>query len=181
MKSRDERLSNLNERCPVARYLYSGRITWQAMPDSPTRVTVRLGKTATQNQFTLTGFGTDTLADFAELSLAGGAGRDKIDVHAFRGNVTLWGGGGNDTLSGGAGSDRLDGGDGNDRLNGNGGNDRLLGGAGKDSLDGGDGNDTGLGGQGAAARGGNGQKNAGDSLVGIELLNEDFATLFAWE
>lgn len=62
------------------------RLVEQVTPtDSPTGVTVRLGKTATRNQFTLTGFGTDTLADFAELSLAGGAGRDKIDVHAFRG------------------------------------------------------------------------------------------------
>lgn len=140
------------------------RLVEQVTPtDSPTGVTVRLGTTATRNQFTLTGFGTDTLADFAELSLAGGAGRDKIDVHAFRGFVTLWGGGGNDTLSGGAGNDRLDGGDGRDT---------LLGGAG---------NDTGLGGQGGAARGGNGLKNSGDSFAGIELLNEDLATLFAWE
>ena len=116
--------------------------------DSSVGVTVKLAATAARNQFTLTGFGTDSIADFEEMSLAGGAGRDKLDVRRFRGNVTLLGNGGNDTLIGGAGNDRLDGGDGNDKLTGNGGNDWLLGGAGQDSLDGGAGNDTLKGGSG---------------------------------
>ena len=70
---------------------------------------------------------------------------------------------------------------GNDTLKSGLGDDLLSGELGKDSLDGEEGNDTGLGGQGGAARGGNGLKNSGDSLVGIELLNEDLATLLAWE
>lgn len=294
-----------------------------AAPSDPAVVSmVKLARTDLKTKYTMTGLGSDTIADIEEMSLAGSEGKDKIDVKKFRGSVTLSGHGGNDTLIGGAGNDSLDGGDGNDKLTGNGGtnqlaggngtdyvieagatnfvltpstltglghetltsieraslttantssridasaflgntiltggsgNDTLLGGAGKDSITGGDGNDTlnggngndtldggtgddalvgqnghdllmggdgqdtiiggvgndtllgglgddlligglgkdsldgesgndtGLGGQGAAARGGNGLKNSGDSLTGIELLNEEFATLFAWE
>ncbi len=37
------------------------------------------------------------------------------------------------------------------------------------------------GGQGGAARGGTSLRNLGDELVGIELIDEAWATLFAWE
>ncbi len=294
-----------------------------AAPSDPAvRSIVSVARTESKTQYTMSGLGADTIADIEEMSLAGSAGKDKIDVKKFRGSVTLSGNGGNDTLIGGAGNDSLDGGEGNDKLTGNGGtnqlaggngtdyvieagatnfvltpatltglgnetlssieraslttantssridasaflgntiltggsgNDTLLGGTGKDSITGGDGNDTlnggngndtldggagddalvgqnghdllmggdgqdtligsaghdtlkgglgddlligglgkdsldgeagndtGLGGQGGAARGGTGLKNAGDSLIGIELLNEDLATLFPWE
>lgn len=130
-------------------------------------------------------------------TLLGGAGKDSIS--GGDGNDTLIGGNANDTLDGGAGDDALVGqnghdlligGDGQDTLIGSAGNDTLkgglgddllIGGLGKDSLDGEAGNDTGLGGQGGAARGGNGQKNSGDSLTGIEQIDETLATLFAWE
>lgn len=139
------------------------------------------------NTILIGGSGNDTLL--------GGAGKDSIT--GGDGNDTLNGGNGNDTLDGGAGDDALVGqnghdllmgGDGQDTIIGGVGNDTLLGGLGddlligdlgRDSLDGEAGNDTGLGGQGAAARGGTGVKNSGDSLTGIELLDEDFATLFA--
>ena len=95
-------------------------------------VTINVAKTSLRTQFTVTGFGTDTISDFEELSLSGGAGNDRIDARRFRGNVTLQGNDGNDTLFGAAWDDRLDGGAGNDRLTGNGGTNQLNGGDGTD-------------------------------------------------
>lgn len=131
-------------------------------PSSLTSLVVSLAATATWNKFTMTGFGTDTIADFGGISLTGGAGADKFDLRLCAQNVTLSGGGGNDTLIGGTSDDSLDGGDGNDRITGNGGHDQLFGSTGKDSIDGGLGNDLLTGG------GGN------DSLDGG--LGDDFLT-----
>ncbi len=149
----------------------------------------------------LTGVGTDRLANIEEAALTGGAGNNKLDASAFTlGAVTLSGGAGNDTLLGGSGDDALLGGDGKDSLVGGAGADTLIGGLGNDtllgglgddfliggfgvdSLDGEGGNDTGLGGQGAmgAARFGKGTLDAGDVRT-LETINELFATLFAFE
>ncbi len=53
----------------------------------------------------LTGVGTDKLANFEEASLTGGTSNNRLDASAFTGNVTLSGGAGNDTLLGGSGTD----------------------------------------------------------------------------
>ncbi len=142
----------------------------------------------------LTGVGTDKLANFEEAELTGGAGANKLDASAFTGKVTLSGGAGNDTLLGGSGDDSLVGGDGkdtligglgNDTLKGGLGNDLLIGGGGVDSLDGEGGTDTILGGKGGPARGGNGLADVGDELVpdliNANIINEAFATIFAFE
>ncbi len=83
--------------------------------------------TGSLTRLTLSGFGTDTIEAFEEMSLTGAGGADKIMVDLFPGNVTLIGGLGNDTLIGGALADSLNGGVGNDSLTGNGGDDQLLG------------------------------------------------------
>ncbi len=154
----------------------------------------------------LTGVGTDRLANIEEAALTGGAGNNKLDASTFTlGAVTLSGGAGNDTLLGGSGADALLGGDGKDSLVGGAGADTLIGGLGTDtlkgglgddfliggfgvdSLDGEGGTDTILGGQGAmgAQRFGNGAADAGDVLVvdaiNANIINELFATLFAFE
>lgn len=82
----------------------------------------------------LTGLGTDVLANFPQANLAGGAGNNVINAAAFSGRVTLAGGAGNDTLTGGASDDSLVGGPGNDRLNGGGGTNTLITKAGTDTL-----------------------------------------------
>ncbi|MFM9965303.1 MAG: hypothetical protein ACKV2Q_29305 [Planctomycetaceae bacterium] len=102
-------------------------------PSDPAVVSmVKLAATTIKTKYTMTGLGADTIADIEEMSLAGSAGKDKIDVKKFRGSVTLSGNGGNDTLIGGAGNDSLDGGEGNDKLTGNGGTNQLVGGNGTD-------------------------------------------------
>ncbi len=55
----------------------------------------------------LTGVGTDRLANIEEASLTGGVGNNKLDVSAFTGNTTLSGGAGNDTFLGGSGIDQV--------------------------------------------------------------------------
>ncbi len=55
----------------------------------------------------LTGVGTDKLANIEEASLTGGTGNNKLDASSFTGNVTLSGGAGNDTLLGGSGTDLI--------------------------------------------------------------------------
>lgn len=64
----------------------------------------------------LTGVGTDTLANFEQASLTGGAGANRLDASAFAGQVTLFGGDGNDTLLGASGDDSVDGGAGIDQV-----------------------------------------------------------------
>lgn len=106
-----------------------------AAPSDPAVVSVvKLAATTIKTKYTMTGRGSDTITDFEEMSLAGSAGKDKIDVKKFRGSVTLSGNGGNDTLIGGAGNDSLDGGEGNDKLTGNGGTNQLDGGHGTDDV-----------------------------------------------
>ena len=105
-----------------------------AVPANRTAIRVLLSSTTTANQFKLTGFGTDIVSGFEEISLSGGAGRDSMDLSLFDGPVTLNGGGGDDTLIGGSGNDQLNGADGNDLLTGNGGNDQLTGGDGTDTV-----------------------------------------------
>lgn len=150
----------------------------------------------------LTGVGTDKLANIEEASLTGGAGNNKLDASLFTlGAVTLSGGAGNDTLLGGSGNDALLGGDGKDSLIGGAGADTLIGGLGNDTLKGGDGDDfliggfgvdsldgeggtdTGLGGQGDVGlkRYGTGDIDVGDVRMSLETINEFFATLFAFE
>lgn len=131
--------------------------------NSKTPVTVTLVTTKTPNKFSFKGFGTDTIDGIEELSLSGGAGKDKLDVNVFAGSVTLVGGAGDDTLIGGSGNDSLDGGDGNDSLTGNAGNDLLSGGTGNDALTGNSGDDVLAGGIGDDKLTG----NAGnDQLIG---------------
>ncbi len=64
----------------------------------------------------LIGTGTNTLANFEQALLTGGAGANKLDAAGFVGSVTLLGAAGNDTLLGASGDDVLDGGDGVDRV-----------------------------------------------------------------
>lgn len=118
---------------------------------STTAVSARLTKSTPANKpvlFTLTGFGTDKFDTIEELFLSGGAGKDKLDVNLFAGNVTLNGNGNDDTLTSGSGNDSLDGGDGKDSLTGNESNDALSGGANDDVLIGGAGDDVLSGGTG---------------------------------
>ncbi len=138
----------------------------------------------------LGGLGDDSLiGNAAANSLAGGAGNDTMKSAA-----------GNDTLNGGLGNDGLLGEDGNDQLNGDAGSDTIIGGVGNDVLHGGDNDDTvigglgndslfgdadndlGLGGKGGASRGGTSTKESGDVInASIELIDEAFATIFAFE
>ncbi len=92
----------------------------------------------------LTGNGTDVVANVEHASLTGSAGNDTIDASGLTNAlafVTLDGGAGNDSLRGTAGADLLTGGDGNDTLRGGAGNDTIDGGAGLDGLSGAAGND----------------------------------------
>ena len=113
-------------------------------------------------------------------TLQGGGGNDIINGGA--GNDAIAGQAGDDMLFGGDGNDVISGGVGNDTLKGGIGNDVLIGGFGVDSIDGEAGNDTALGGQGkiGAPRFGNSLKDLGD-LITAEVINEVFATLFAFE
>jgi Ca2+-binding RTX toxin-like protein len=82
---------------------------------------------------TLTGLGTDTLADIDEVHLSGNAGDNVFDASAYTGGpVEVRAGAGNDTLLGGQDADFLLGGNGADRLVGGSGADTLNGGAGAD-------------------------------------------------
>ena len=103
--------------------------------------------------------------------LAGGIGKDVLAGQA-----------GNDSLLGGADNDTVIGGTGNDTLLGGTGNDTLIGGFGDDQIDGESGSDRGTGGQGRIGRPRRGlsRKDAGD-VLSVELNDETFATLFAWE
>ena len=105
-------------------------------------------------------------------NVSGGAGDDQILGNAAANS--LLGGAGRDTIIGGAGNDTLRGGDDDDT---------LIGGLGVDSIFGDSGNDLGLGGRGGVARGGTGVKDAGDFLdaASLEIINEMFATVFAFE
>ncbi len=89
----------------------------------------------------LTALGID--ANFAgELTIAGDAGRDTIDVGGLEVDAVLDGGSDSDVLLGGQGDDTISGADGDDVLDGRTGNDRLNGQAGKDILSGGSGNNS---------------------------------------
>jgi Ca2+-binding RTX toxin-like protein len=71
------------------------------------------------------------------VSLAGGAGADKLQASSWDSQpTTLDGGPGNDILEGGTATDTLIGGDGDDTLDGKAGSDRLDGGTGDDLLNG---------------------------------------------
>ena len=101
----------------------------------------------TLNNTTLTGNGTDTIAQIEAVSLTGGAKDNAFiarDVTQM--NVTFDGGLGNDNLVGGSKNDDLIGSEGNDRLAGKAGNDRLDGGAGNNTLYGDEGSDRLIGG-----------------------------------
>lgn len=74
----------------------------------------------------LSGLGTDILAQVQQASLTGGASNNTLNVSAFSGSVTLDGGAGNDTVQGGSGDDQLTGGANDDSIVGNGGIDRLV-------------------------------------------------------
>ncbi len=128
------------------------------------------------------GAGNDTIIGGAgNDTIIGGAGNDTIIGGA--GNDTIIGGAGNDTIIGGAGNDTIIGGAGNDTLRGGDDDDTLIGGQGVDSIFGDAGNDLGLGVRGSAARGGTGVKEVGDFLdaASLEIINEMFATVFAFE
>jgi Ca2+-binding RTX toxin-like protein len=91
----------------------------------------------------LTGLGTDVLANIQQAILTAASGNSLLDASAFTaGPVTLNGGAGNDTLLAGSGNASLNGGGGNDSLVGGAGNDTLAGGTGNDTLVGGSGNTT---------------------------------------
>ena len=132
--------------------------------------------------FTLTGLGSDVLAEFERALLTGGASANTIDASAFtNGPVTLIGGLANDSLLGGSGADSLDGGLGNDTLKGNAAGDTLLGGDGDDSLAGGDGadslngqlgNDALLGGTGNDTLTGDAGNDLFDGGLDTDLLSE---------
>jgi Ca2+-binding RTX toxin-like protein len=94
------------------------------------------GVTVNLKQGTATGAGTDTVANFENVS--GSSGDDTIDGNA--GPNTLGGGDGDDTIEGGSGDDRIKGGSNADRLLGQAGNDVLTAGPGFDQLNGGKGN-----------------------------------------
>lgn len=149
------------------------RFVESASPTSTTSITATLTKTTLTGhptQFTLTGFGSDKFDTVEELSLSGGGGTDKLDVHVFTGNVTLVGSAGNDTLTGASGDDLLDGGDGNDALTGNAGDDVLVGGDGNDKFTGNAGDDQLLGGDGTDtlfATGGTNYVLTDSSLSGV--------------
>lgn len=141
------------------------------------------------------------------VTLIGGAGNDSLmgsslddSLDGGAGNDTLRGGTGDDTLIGGTGSDALAGQDGDDSLLGGDDRDTLIGGLGNDTLSGGNGddlliggfgddlitgdagNDKAVGGQGRSGspRHGNSLADAGD-ILSAELIDEVFATLFAFE
>ncbi len=80
----------------------------------------------------LTGNGTDTIANIERAFLAGGDRANIIVASGFTGNAYLYGRAGNDTLTGGTNNDFLYGEQGNDLINGGLGNDRLYGGDGND-------------------------------------------------
>ncbi len=134
------------------------------------------------NDTIIGGAGNDTIIGGAgNDTIIGGAGNDTIIGGA--GNDTIIGGAGNDTIIGGAGNDTIIGGAGNDTLRGGDDDDTLIGGQGVDSIFGDAGNDLGLGVRGSAARGGTGVKEVGDFLdaASLEIINEMFATVFAFE
>ncbi len=128
----------------------------------------------------LTGTGTNTLANLERVQITGGLSANTIDASLATLPLTLNGGGGNDSIIGGLGNDSINGGDGLDTLNGFTGDDTVLGGTGDDFLqggsgvdfvDGGDGNDNvlGSGGSGDTVRGGLGNDtlDGGDGLADI--------------
>lgn len=147
------------------------------------------------------GAGSDVLLSGSESAwLDGGDGNDRLQALATslksvtllggNGSDTLQGAGGADLLLGGAGSDRLMGGDnndtliggiGSDTLKGGAGNDLLIGGFGSDSIDGEVGIDIAVGGQGGPPRGGLSRRDSSDSFANIEVLDEAFLNIFAWE
>jgi|GEM_PF-575588 Ca2+-binding RTX toxin-like protein len=89
----------------------------------------------------LTGIGTDVLANIEVAEISGGNSANVIDVSAFTGLTTVRGGTGNDTVTGSAQNDVLLGEGGADLINGGAGNDQIFGGTSNDTLDGDDGND----------------------------------------
>jgi Ca2+-binding RTX toxin-like protein len=128
----------------------------------------------------LTGIGTNTLANLERVQITGGLSANTIDASLATLPLTLNGGGGNDSIIGGLGNDSINGGDGLDTLNGFSGDDTVLGGTGDDFLqggsgvdfvDGGDGNDNvlGSGGSGDTVRGGLGNDtlDGGDGLADV--------------
>ena len=70
----------------------------------------------TNSNLTVTGRGSDALANIQRASLTGGGGNDTLDASSFSGQVTLSGGAGDDFLRGSKGNDSLDGAGGNDTL-----------------------------------------------------------------
>lgn len=131
------------------------------------------------DEINLSGLSAVLYPNLTKVVIKGNAGNDKI-VGSYL-NDEISGGAGNDSLDGAAGNDTISGGVGNDTLKGGSGNDLLIGGTGKDLVDGGDGIDNGLGGQGGLARRGKGKKDAGDMLSSVEMIDEMFAMLFAFE
>jgi Ca2+-binding RTX toxin-like protein len=83
--------------------------------------------TLTLTNTTLTGAGSDTLANITGAQLTGTPGDDTLDASAFTlGPTTLDGGAGNDTLVGGQQNDQLTGGTGTNDLAGSGGIDTVA-------------------------------------------------------
>ena len=136
------------------------------------------------------GLGDDSLTGNASAnSLVGGAGNDTIKsaagndvVNGGIGNDGILGEDGDDQLNGDAGSDTIVGGTGNDTLHGGDEDDTVIGGLGNDSIFGDADNDLGLGGKGGIARGGASKKETDDVInASVELIDEAFATIFAFE
>ena len=100
--------------------------------------TITLASTSLTGATGASGLGTDTLNDFQQADISGGAGPNTITVASFSGTVTLSGAGGADSLMGGAGPGAvsLNGGDASDTLKGGTGNvgDTLVGGSATDRV-----------------------------------------------
>lgn len=95
----------------------------------------------TASSLTLTGLGTDQLADLEGAVLTGGASANLFDLTGSSLQVTVFAGSGHDTVLGSSQADVLHGEGGNDSLSGGEGGDSLFGGDGQDSLDGGEDHD----------------------------------------
>lgn len=109
----------------------------------------------------MTGRGSDVLANIEKLQVTGGASANVIDARGFSGSTVLQGGNGNDTIYGGSGNDELSGEGDDDWVDSGAGNDKFIYESGNDTLIGGDGNDLFLEGQGVDLY----QGGAGDDFL----------------
>ncbi|MFZ4721361.1 MAG: calcium-binding protein, partial [Ilumatobacteraceae bacterium] len=134
---------------------------------------------------TVTGLETITANGFSNVSIAGGALADTLNLAAvtLAGIVSINGGLGNDVISGSAASDNINGGLGNDTLTGNAGADTIRGGGGTDTATPGTGNDiiaAGLGDSGTLTVSGfDSNPTGGQDLIDVRSLGvtvANFAT-----